>query len=414
MPDTASFDVLVIGAGPAGLAAALAATTAGTSIGIVDENGTPGGQIYRASGGSPHPKVRGQIEELECKDVNVMGNTTIIDAPEPGVVLGLTGSSVRRIGYKKLILATGARELFIPFPGWTLPNVMGVGGLQALVKAGLDVRGKQIVVAGSGPLLIAVGAYLKDHGAKIVTVAEQASWASLARFLLHLCPLPQKAMQGATLAAQVGASYRPGTWVEKAEGKDKLESVKLNKFNVMIPCDYLACAYGFAPNIELPMLLGCDIEGGCVKVDELQRTSVPNVFCAGEPTGIGGLELSTVEGLIAGFTATDWSRAAKGLSKDRQKWQSFAQTLDRTFELRDEIKVLAKPETIVCRCEDVKLEQLSECDSAKSAKIHTRCGMGPCQGRICGSATRFLFGWEHGTVRPPLVPTPLSGLEIKD
>lgn len=413
MSDVLRFDILVVGAGPAGLAAALAASESGAKVGLVDENLLPGGQIYRASGGKLNPAVSGQVEALTAAGVQICGGLSVFDALEPGSLRALGKRGVVRLDYQKLILAVGARELFLPFPGWTLPNVMGVGGLQALVKSGLDVEGKRIVVAGSGPLLIAVGAYLKDHGAKVVCIAEQAGTANLAKFLTSLLKVPSKISQGVGLMSQVGSLIKRGTWVERADGKHKLESVKLNNSHASIPCDYLACAFGFVPNVELPLLLGCALADGFVKVDDLQLTTVDSVYCAGEPTGIGGIDLSIVEGKIAGYSSSHQPEKAGALVRERTKWQAFATALDRTFAPRPELKALATPETVVCRCEDVKLEQLAGWESSRSAKLHTRCGMGPCQGRICGPATRFLYGWDQGTVRSPLIPTPMSALDAE-
>ncbi len=247
-----------------------------------------------------------------------------------------------------------------------------------------------------------------------MAIVEQASTANLANFTLTLARYPSKLKQGATMVCGIGRLIQRGAWVERAEGYGKVESVKLNRSSGIIQCDYLACAFGFMPNLELPSLLGCQIVNGFVKVDELQATSVANVLCAGEPTGIGGIELSSVEGKIAGYAATGQFDRARLFFAERQRWRQFAQELERTFALRKELKSLATPETVICRCEDVKRQNLGCLESGRAAKLHTRCGMGPCQGRICGPATRFLFGWEHGTVRPPLVPTPLSGLESKE
>lgn len=410
MPEAFHFDILVVGAGPAGIEAAIAAASTGASVGIVDENPQPGGQIYRAKVGKLAPEVAKRIQGIETRGVKVLRSVTIFDAPEPGILIGATQNAVISLSYQKLILAVGARELFLPFPGWTLPNVMGVGGLQALVKSGLNVRGKRVVVAGSGPLLIAVGSYLKDYGAEVMAIVEQASTANLARFAAGMAKYPSKIKQGAPLILGVGRLIQRGAWVESASGKDKLESVKLNKSIGNIQCDYLACSFGFVPNLELPMLLGCQVVNGFVKVDRSQATSVPGIFCVGEPTGIGGLELSVVEGKVAGFSAIGKPDLAKELMLEKQKWQAFARELDQTFALRDELKSLVKPETVVCRCEDVRHSQLMGYDESRSAKLHTRCGMGPCQGRICGASTRFLYGWEHGSVRPPLIPVPLTGL----
>jgi D-hydroxyproline dehydrogenase subunit alpha len=164
------------------------------------------------------------------------------------------------------------------------------------------------------------------------------------------------------------------------------------------------------PNTELPSLLGCRVQDGCVSVDDFQTTSRANIFCAGEPTGVGGVELSLVEGQIAGFAAVGQEGRARELFPTRLKLRDFADALDRTFALRMELKRVAQPQTIVCRCEDVTYKQLAHHRSWRSAKLQTRCGMGPCQGRVCGPALEFMLGWTPDSVRPPVFPALLSTL----
>ena len=134
------------------------------------------------------------------------------------------------------------------------------------------------------------------------------------------------------------------------------------------------------------------------------------VYCAGEPTGIGGLELSLVEGQIAGYASVDLQDRARSMFGARERLRRFARLLNKTFALRDELKGLSQPETVVCRCEDVTFERMQACDSWRAAKLQTRCGMGPCQGRICGAASEFLFHWGMESVRPPIFPARLENL----
>jgi NADPH-dependent 2,4-dienoyl-CoA reductase/sulfur reductase-like enzyme len=177
-----------------------------------------------------------------------------------------------------------------------------------------------------------------------------------------------------------------------------------------IKCDYLACGFHLVPNTELASLLGCRLEDGYVLVDDLQRTSVPNALCAGEPTGIGGVELSLLEGEIAGLAATERTAEARELFDERKKLSNFARSLEQTFQLRAELQDLPHPETIVCRCEDVPYARLRQYDSWRAAKLQTRCGMGPCQGRVCGPACGFLFNWSPDSVRPPIFPVRVESL----
>jgi NADPH-dependent 2,4-dienoyl-CoA reductase/sulfur reductase-like enzyme len=409
-----SFDVLVIGGGPAGIAAAVRAAECSVRVGLVDDNPNFGGQIWRGEFESGlDPNAVKWKDLLMGPEVTKLCGTRVFDQPEPGVLLAEGSEGVCELRYEKLVVATGARERFLPFPGWTLPNVMGAGGLQAMVKSGLPIRGKRVVVAGSGPLLLAVAVYLRKHGAEIPVICEQASWGRLVRFGAELLGYPGKLVQGMLLNQDLaGVSFAVNSWPLAAHGGQSLESVTISRAGKaeIIPCDYLACGFHLVPNIELPSLLGCNVSGGFVEVDEFQVTSVERVFCAGEPTGVGGVELALVEGQIAGLAAAGETVRARRLFGERRKARRFARMLDRTFSLRDELRGLATDETIVCRCEDVRYSRLKAFRSWRAAKLHTRCGMGPCQGRVCGPATEFLFDWKPDSVRPPVFPARVESL----
>jgi NADPH-dependent 2,4-dienoyl-CoA reductase/sulfur reductase-like enzyme len=315
--------------------------------------------------------------------------------------------------FDRLILATGARERFLPFPGWTLPGVMGAGGLQALVKGGLPISGSRVVVAGSGPLLLAVAAGLAQKGAEIEGIFEQAPLVRLARFGSTLVAHPGKLIEGAGYRwATRGSPYRTGWWVTRALGRTRLEAVVATdgKTQREFECDYLACGFHLVPNPEVARLLGCRIEDGYVAVNALQETSEPGVYCVGEPTGIGGLEKALVEGEIAGLAAAGRGPETERLISAQRRAQRFVRQLDKAFALRSELRTLATLETIVCRCEDVTRGEIEDCVDGRAARLHNRCGMGPCQGRICGPATEFLFGWSAVSVRPPVFPARVSTL----
>jgi NADPH-dependent 2,4-dienoyl-CoA reductase/sulfur reductase-like enzyme len=408
------FDVLVVGGGPAGMAAAAGAAESGARVGIVDDNASLGGQTWRGESQDHQSKdAAGWIERLQAARVTTLCGMRIFDQPEPGVLLAEGTKDLFELTYKHLILATGARERFLAFPGWTLLNVMGAGGLQAMVKCGLPVRGKRVVVAGTGPLLLAVAAYLRKHGAEIPMICEQASWSSLARFGVSLCARPGKLTEALQLRKELsGISFGANSWPLAAHGRQTLESVTFSRSGKIetIPCDYLACGFHLVPNIELPLLLGCQVQAGCVRVDDFQETTVSRVFCAGEPTGIGGVELSLVGGQIAGLAAAGRTTEAKQLFGEREKACRFAHLLERTFRLRGKLRGLPSPDTIVCRCEDISYSRLLPHTSWRAAKLHTRCGMGPCQGRVCGPATQFFLGWDPDSVRPPVFPARVENL----
>lgn len=408
-----SFDVLVIGGGPAGIAAAVRAAECGAKVGIVDDNLTLGGQIWRGQEHDEHMTNARSWHERLRRGIDVLCGIRVVDQPEAGVLLAEGIEDVLELRYKNLVLATGARERFLPFPGWTLPNVMGAGGLQAMVKSGLPIGGKRVVIAGSGPLLLAVAAHLRRHGAELLMICEQAPWRRLAAFGASLPAFPAKISQALQLRRKLaGIHFFANTWPVAAIGNGQLESVTISRGGKLetVACDYLACGFHLVPNVELALLLGCTINAGFVQTDEFQRTTVPGIFCAGEPPGIGGVELALVEGQIAGLAAAGRERDARALFEERKKGRWFARLLEKTFCLRSELKNLPEAETLVCRCEDVAYSRLHPHTSWRAAKLHTRCGMGPCQGRVCGPAAEFLFGWKVDSVRPPVFPARVETL----
>ncbi len=428
-------DILIVGGGAAGMSAALAASSnRDLRVTLVDDNPRLGGQIWRAElGKTKSPEAMRLIAAVESGQIEIVNNAQVF-AARNNSLLAQTPDGSTEFEYKKLILATGARERLLPFPGWTLPNVLGAGGLQALVKGGLVVKDKRVVVAGTGALLLAVAENLKSKGAIVVAIAEQTSAANLHRFAFGLWRSPTKLAQGIALRTKLlGVPYLTDCWVtsvaplqRRSTGRvlpgqnparskgitARLTSVTLlrNGKPRTIDADYLACGFHLVPNTELASLLGCRIENSFVAVDEFQRTSCENIYCAGEPTDIGGVEASLVEGQIAGFAACGNEAEARRHFAEREKTRKFAERLNRAFELRDELKHLADADTMVCRCEDVTYAAIKNFDSRREAKLQTRCGMGACQGRICGAATEFLFGWEVDTPRPPIFPVRMENL----
>lgn len=412
-------DVLIVGAGPAGIAAATTAAQHGRSVLLLDDNASAGGQIWRNGVASLNDKrdsaKAAAIAALRSSGTEVLTGRRVIDAPQQGVIRaameGSSANAVETYAWNHLVIATGARERFLPFPGWTLPGVFGAGGLQALVKGGFDVAGKRIVVAGTGPLLLAVAAHLKEYGATIVCIAEQAPWQQIFPFVSSLWSQPAKLLQGTQYRiALAGVPYQTGCWPTAALGEDSLRSVRLSDGRRSWPehCDLLACGFHLVPNTELPALLGCAFEGDFIRVDEQQRTSIENIFCVGEPTGIAGLGAALLQGKIAGLAISGKIQQVTALQKQRASELLFGERLKKAFRLRSELQSLATSETIVCRCEDVRYDQLKGQPSWTDAKLQTRCGMGPCQGRICGPATQALFGWRTTSVRPPIFPVSLN------
>jgi len=410
-----SYDVVVIGAGPAGMAATVRAAESGLRVALIDDNPDLGGQIWR--GERSHPTSRAAktwFRRIEGARFDALLGTRVVGLGGPNALIAERDGNLVELDYLALILAAGAREFFLPFPGWTLPGVLGAGGMQAMVKSGLSVAGKRILVAGSGPLLLAVASALRKRGAIIPSIIEQAPFRKLARFGLGLWADSGKVRQAIELKASLlGVPYRAGWWPVEAMGDERsVRSVVVTdgRRTREIPCDYLACGFGLIPNLELPSLLGCTLTADSVAVDPWQATSVPRVSSVGELTGIGGLEPALLEGEIAGYAATGRIDQARALIPARDRAKRFARTLERAFAPRAELRHLVRPDTIVCRCEDVPAGAIATRSSWVDAKLQTRCGMGPCQGRICGGATSFLYGWSRGSVRPPIFPVSVQNL----
>lgn len=412
----ATADLVIVGAGPAGLAAADAAAGSGARIVVLDDNPAPGGQIWRDGPGVQLPAAARRLRARLAAhaDVTVVSGVRVVAAPAPGELLLEDADRAWRLRWGRLVLATGARELLLPFPGWTLPGVTGAGGLQALVKAGLPVAGERIVIAGSGPLLLAAAATARSAGARVLRVAEQATFGAVARFALGLPRWPSKAWQAVVLRE---AQWRAGTHVQFAQGDDRLAAVQLrgpNGRTERIACERLACGFGLVPNTELGRLLGCaTVERHglpALSVDDWQATSGSGIYAAGECTGVAGSERALVQGAIAGHAAIGQKHRAQTLRRALAHWNVFADRLHRSFALGAPVRELAAPDTLVCRCEDVPLSALASHAGWAEAKLQTRCGMGACQGRICGAAAGVLFGWEMPAPRPPLTPVRVETL----
>lgn len=448
------FDIIVVGAGPAGLNAAHAAARAGATVAVLDDNPRAGGQIWRQGPGhAPQAPLRRLLGAISGQDNIAYWPSTRVVAPLGSRRLLLESAEHGGVcvGYHQLILATGARERLLPFSGWSLPGVSGAGALQALIKGGMPVRGERIVIAGSGPLLIAALATARSAGALVVAVVEQAAAVDVARFGVSLLAEPAKLRQAVGMTRGfAGLRYWTGSIVEAAHGDGRVERVTIargpGKRRVTLDCDRLACGYGLVPNVTVAQALGCAIgEAGQIVVDDAQRTSVASVFAAGECTGVGGAELAVVEGQIAGLAASaaavvrmapaaahvalgtgraelaasgaepSTDRAAlaadrAALDTQRARWRRFARRVDTAFALGLAARTPPADTTLLCRCEDVSIGEVRQFANSRDAKLHTRCGMGACQGSICGAAANLYFGWQAATPRPPFSPAQIGTL----
>ncbi|SAL29220.1 oxidoreductase [Caballeronia choica] len=411
------YDIVVIGAGPAGLRAAQVAVEEGARVALIDDNPRAGGQIWRQGPGvvPPEPLAQWLANTAPRANLTSMHGTKVIAALGGRRLLLESGDAPASIEYAQLILATGARERLLPFEGWTLPGVTGAGGLQALLKGGMPVDGERVVIAGSGPLLLAAASTARRRGADVRAVVEQAASHRVMRFGASLAATPGKLAQALSLLREIGwTRYRTGAVVVKAHGTKRVEAVTLREGarERCIDAERVACGYGLVPNVTLAEALGCALDSqGAIRVDDAQRTSVDGVLAAGECTGVGGMELARIEGALAAYAALgiDDARVARD-RRVRAHWRRFAARVAAAFELGEAACAQPSADTTLCRCEDVSIGAVAAHTNWRDAKLHTRCGMGPCQGRVCGAAAATLFGWDVSAPRPPFSPARIETL----
>ncbi|MFJ7905108.1 FAD-dependent oxidoreductase [Streptomyces sp. NPDC096198] len=460
-------DLVVIGAGPAGLAASLAAAARGVRITLVDAAPRPGGQFYRqpaAALADRHPRDRrspwtprasrhgqrtwrrlrealeGQIAADRITQLTDHHVWCLAREPDGFAVHALRGPEQEEpfvVRAAAVLLATGGYEKVLPFPGWTLPGVVTAGGAQALLKGGRVVPGRLAVVAGTGPLLLPVASGLAAAGTRVAALVESAAPGSFARQARALAAEPGKAVEAAGYGARL---LRHRVWVlahhtvVEAHGTDRVTAVTVAALDAdgrvragtrrRIPCDCLAVGHGLLPHTDLAETLGCRVDGGRVHVDGEQRTDVPGVWAAGEATGVGGVELALAEGHIAGRSiaarltgAAPDPRGARHAAARRAALRRFAAALDLAYAPCARWPELVTEDTVLCRCEEVRAGTVREAvrdlgaGDLRTVKLLTRAGMGWCQGRMCGSAVAGVAGCpEEVTRRPFARPVPLGVL----
>ncbi|MFM7680019.1 MAG: FAD-dependent oxidoreductase [Roseiflexaceae bacterium] len=391
-------DTIIVGAGPAGLTAAHDLLHAGQQVALIDDNPQAGGQIWRGLGDARAQRAAAVTTHPR---LHWLPHCRVVAAPTSHTLLVETPTQALLISATHIIIATGARERLLPFPGWTTPGVMGIGGLQALAKGGMPIAGKRIVLAGTGPLIWPVAHYLASHGAILSAIIEQQPVSRLLRFGLSLAFSLEKTRQVLTYFSAVWRTpMRFASTVTAVHAtRDGLAvSVHTAHTTHTIACDLLGMGYHLVPNLELAQLLGCTTTPTGVVTDAMLRTTQDHIFAIGESRGIAGIDCAIAEAHLA---------AAVICAGDTRMWQRRVQ-YERRFAtaLASAFPVTPPPvadDTIVCRCEDVTHAQLAPFHDWRSAKLQTRCGMGACQGRICGSAVASLYGWQADSVRPPIV-----------
>lgn len=435
--------ITVIGAGPAGIAAALAAARTGKSVRVIEGSSRLGGQFWRhlpedlyPQDGEEYLKGRRLRQKvLRHPNIEILFNTHLwhANSNEDQITLNIVhGGSAQTLTSDVLVLATGAYDRSLPFPGWDIPGVMTAGAAQSLLK-GSNVRaGDRAVIAGTGPFLLPVASGLLDAGVEVVGLFEAnriSQWIPFAHVGLANISKVVLAIKYMKSFKTHGLKMENGQVVLRANaGSDGLlHSITVTKvdrnFRAVpgsereIPCDALAISWGFTPDVSVASNLGLkltiDAHDGStiVVVDERQQTSVRRVFAAGEITGIGGSELAMTEGEIAGISAAhfldpSWNAIdeshVRRLSKMRKSQRNFARALLSVYKVRPGWTDWLTPETVICRCEEVSLADIQDAvhklgaTNARSTKLICRAGMGMCQGRTCLRSVSEIVAKESG------------------
>ena len=449
-------EIIVIGSGPAGLSAALAAAKSGAQVSLIDAYPTPGGQYYR----QPPPFSMSSITQRQRRGrelwlqvqqagVNIISGALVWYADAEKRIIYHTSEGEYRAKAEALILATGSYERAIAFPGWTLPGVIMTGGAQTLLYQHV-LPGRRVLLVGTGPLQLVVAKKLLDNGAEVVGVLEGNPIIRRAlRHLLALWGQWERLEEGFTSYLKMlrhRAPYRIGWGIIEAFGSNQVEGAKISRLDrnwrpvegsqQIIDCDTICTGYGFIPFNSLSRQMGArhvwrnELGGFLPERDTNLQTSLPGVFAAGDGAGIGGARMSLIEGQIAGFSAaislghTPPSGALQHTRIFQRHELAFQSLLVDLFTPGPGAYELAKDDTAICRCEGVMKKELAQAIAygAKSIlelKSYTRCGMGECQGRMCEQGVLFLLEKMNSQpvnesngyhLRPPVFPLSIEDL----
>jgi len=456
-------DLVIVGAGPAGMAAAVAACREGVDVTLIDENPLAGGQIYRQSPAvlsslDPPPDESAQhgkelVRNLESvKDkIEWLPETNIWGYFPDRKLAVRSDGGWQMIEARQIILAPGAYEFAPPFPGWTLPGVMTPGAAQSMVKTMKVLPGRRALIAGSGPFLLVVARQLHAAGVEVVAVVETARRREFFSNALGLFASPKLLLQGRRYFKQLRKAKIPMFWghlVTQAVGREgEVEKVTIapcsgnarEKAEIDFQVDTLGVGYGFVPRTELAQMADCAMEyreaiGGWIpQVDESFETSVVGLRVVGDGGGVAGAVVAETEGKMAGLAAahelgglshTAYQSQTHACAKQIAQMRKFRAALDHIYRLRPAVFDLAKSDTILCRCEEITRQEIEKGiqyggTNISTLKVMTRAGMGPCQGKMCWPSVARLIARKQSVsvadvgavrVRPPIGCVEMSDL----
>ena len=464
MEDVNHFPLVIIGSGPGGLAASVTASSYGVRNLIVDEAESPGGQVYRAvpSGfepaGKPALKKEQQEREILVAAAAGAGHTVqwqdglFWGVDENRSLLIIRDGKIINIGFDALIIASGAYDRSLPFPGWTLPGVLSVGGAYRLVKTQGVLPGRRVLVAGSGPLLLVLVEALLKAGAKVVAIVESSKSSVSLKHLFPLLQAPSLCLEAIRLKAVLRKHRVPlyrGWGILEARGRETVEEIvcapltaegKPNRSAAeRFPSDAVAIGYGLLSRTTAARLVGAQMIYDPLVKDYVPlrnkdlETSIRNVFAVGDGARVAGKRVALEEGRLAAMAAakrlgkisrSGFSRRSAAVRGKLKRLYRFREAVDEIYRLPEGLFDFPADHTIVCRCEEITAGEIRRAAregtlNLNDIKRRVRAGSGWCQGRTCGPAIVEMLAREckktpeavyRMTQRPPAKPIPLSML----
>jgi thioredoxin reductase/bacterioferritin-associated ferredoxin len=459
-------ELIIIGAGPGGIAAAVEAARAGVTVKILDENPKPGGRIYgQLNDGFKliNPRFLGpdfeKGQELLAEFHNFREK---IDHRHDALVFGTfenremafhQAGKGERLRYNKIVVATGAYDRPVPFPGWTLPGVLTAGGAQTLVKMQRVLPGKNILFAGTGPLQLVVANQVMDGGGKVEAILEAGeinNWLKLIKGFSRNWGLLTDGLKYMRAIRKAGVPLLRKHIILEARGDHQVEEAVIAEVDKdwraientrrTLKVDTICLGYGLVPSVELTRLVGCqhryapDLGGWIPERDEDMQTSVAGVFAVGDGAGVAGSIMAMLEGRVAGISiarslgyisSEEARRRKKPYLNDMKRIGQLRDALDQISYPRPGLFELARDDTIICRCEELTLGDIKNAIGKGTVEMNelkrlTRMGMGRCQGRMCAPAVQEIIAAQTQTPaaeikylnqRPPIKLVPIKVLE---